>query len=270
MKAWVIESLEGIDKLKLMDVPDPRPGRGEVALDMLYAALNPADRYLAQREYPADPPLPHVLGRDGLGVVREIGEGVSGIRPGEKRAILRGETGVTRWGTFAQRVVVAGDSLVEIPPGWTEQEAAGATLVYLTAYQALSMWGELRDAVVLISGASGGVGVAALQLASAMGHRVAALSRSREKRDRLVQLGATFAIDPNDPTWTSQLKQMPAAGRVDLIVDNVGGALFSEMLDTLGYGGKVSCVGRLAGPVPQFNTAALLFRRLRIDRKSVV
>ena len=92
--------------------------------------------------------------------------------------------------------------LVEIPAGWSEPEAAGATLVYLTAYQALTMWGPLPpSAVVLVTGASGGVGVAAVQLAAAMGYKVLALSRSPEKSRRLEQLGATATFNPEDPKW---------------------------------------------------------------------
>ena len=143
MKAWVIESFHGIGQIRLADLPDPVPREGEVVLEVHYAGLNPADSYLAQGRYPARPPLPHILGRDGMGVVVQLGAGVSEVRIGDRRAILRGETGVTRPGTFAQRVAVPAQNLVEIPAGWTEPEAAGATLVYLTAYQALTMWDPL-------------------------------------------------------------------------------------------------------------------------------
>ena len=268
MKAWLLPSLEGIEELRLEEVAEPKLQPGEVLLDVLYAGLNPADRYLAERQYPAKPSLPHVLGRDGMGAVKEVAA-AAGIKVGDKMAILRGEVGISRWGTFAQRVAVPAESLVAIPGGWTEAEAAGATLVYLTAYQAITMWGALRDAVVLVSGASGGVGVAAVQLAKAMGHRVVALSRSDQKRKKLLDMGASMALDPIDPSWTAQLKRMLSPKRVDLAIDNIGGTLLPEMIDTLGENGRVSCVGRLAGPVPQFNTAALLFRRIRIGGVAV-
>jgi NADPH:quinone reductase len=176
---------------------------------------------------------------------------------------------VSRWGTFAQRVVVPAESLAPVPEGWSDQEAGGASLVYLTAYQALSMWGELTDAIVLVSGASGGVGVASIHLARAMGHKVVALSRSEEKRRRLTELGAFAVFDPGNKQWRRELKQLLAPRRVDLAIDNIGGALFPEMIDTLGDHGKVSCVGRLAGPVPQFNTGSLFFRRIRIGGVAV-
>jgi NADPH2:quinone reductase len=173
--------------------------------------------------------------------------------------------GINQPGTFAQRVAVPAESLVEIPAGWTEPEAAGATLVYLTAYQALTMWGPLPpSAVVLVTGASGGVGVAAVQLAAAMGYKVVALSRSPEKSRRLEQLGASVTFTPEDSKWSLALKNNLGPRRVDLAIDNVGGNLLPQVISTLGDQGRVSLVGRLAGPVPNFNTATLFFRRNRL------
>lgn len=269
MKAWLLDRMEGISRLKLAEAPDPHPAAGEVVLSIDFAALNPADRYLAEGQYPARPPMPHILGRDGVGTVLEVGPGVTGLKSGEKRAILRGEVGVSRAGTFAQRTIVPVESLVEIPDGWSEEEAGAAPLVYLTANQALTQWGELPPAVVLITGASGGVGVAGTQLASLMGHTVVALSRSDKKRQQLSELGATIALDPEDRNWPAQLKEQLGRRRVDLAIDNIGGPLFSQVIDTLGDHGKVSVVGRLAGPVPEFNTASLFFRRLRIGGVAV-
>jgi NADPH2:quinone reductase len=177
---------------------------------------------------------------------------------------------VDQAGTFAERVAVPAQNLVEIPSGWSEQEASGATLVYLTAYQALTTWGPLpASSVVLVTGASGGVGVATLQLASAMGHRVLALSRSEEKGRQLKQLGAEETFNPEDSHWRQALKSMLAPRRVDLAIDNIGGKLLPEVIDTLGDFGRVSLVGRLAGPVPNFNTAALFFRRIRLGGVAV-
>lgn len=270
MKAWLIDAFTGIGGLRMAEAPEPVPQAGEVILQVRYAALNPADRYLAEGQYPAKPPLPHILGRDGVGTVVQAAGEEPGIRAGGQYAILRGDVGVNRPGTFAERVAVPVQSLMEIPTGWSEPEAAGATLVYLTAYQALTMWGPLPPgSVVLVTGASGGVGVAAVQLAAALGHTVAALSRSPEKGRRLQQLGAAVVLNPDDPQWRRALKSALAPRRVDLAIDNVGGRLLPEVIDTLGDLGKVSAVGRLAGPVPNFNTAALFFRRLRLGGVAV-
>jgi NADPH2:quinone reductase len=270
VKAWLIDELNGIGGLRLADAPDPVPQPDEVILQVQYAALNPADRYLAENLYPAKPRLPHILGRDGIGLVVAVGSGVTGVRVGDRRAILRGQVGSNRPGTFAQRVALPAHDLVEIPAGWSEPEAAGATLVYLTAYQASTMWGPLpASAVVLVTGASGGVGVAAVQLAAAMGHKVLALSRNPEKSRRLEQLGATATFNPEDSKWRQTAKTLLEPRRVDLAIDNIGGKLLPEVIETLGEQGRVSLVGRLDGPVPSFNTATLFFRRLRLGGVAV-
>ncbi|HSZ54823.1 MAG TPA: zinc-binding dehydrogenase [Tepidisphaeraceae bacterium] len=269
MRAWLLEKFEGLSALRLVEIADPVAAAGEVVMEVEYAALNPADRYLAEGQYPARPPLPHILGRDGCGKIVELGPGVQNLSIGDRRAILRGDVGVYRAGTFAQKVAVPVQSLVEIPQGWNEQQGASAALVYLTAWQALTQWGELPPSIVLISGASGGVGVAGTQLARAMGHTIVGLSRNPQKQQRLTELGAAIVLDPHDPQWPAQLKQRLGDRRVDLAIDNIGGPLLPQMIETLGDHGKVSVVGRLAGPVPQFNTASLFFRRIKIGGVAV-
>ncbi len=269
MQAWLLPKIGTIDSLQLEAIATPAPGLGEVTLDVLYAALNPADRYLAEGLYPASPPLPHVLGRDAVGVISRVGEGVGGWKPGDKALLLRGEAGVSRPGTLAQQVTVPAECLECLPEGWTDQQAACAALVYVTAYQALTQFGSKSQSVVLISGATGGVGVATTQLASAMGHTVVGLSRSSEKGAKLLGLGATWTLNPEDAQWPAALKQLLQPRRVDLIVDNIGGSLLPKMIDLLGMNGCISLVGMLAGPVPQFNTASLFFRRLRMQGVAV-
>jgi NADPH2:quinone reductase len=264
MRAWLLESQTGLGALRLAEVADPHPAEGQAILAVEFAGLNPADRYLAEGQYPAKPKFPHILGRDGIGKVVEVGAGAS-VSVGSKMIILRGETGVSMPGTFAEKVLVSAADLIPVPEGWSDQQAAGAPLVYLTAWQALNCWEDMpKSAVVLVTGASGGVGVASVQLARAMGHTVVALSRDPAKRGRLMELGARIVLDPAAADWTAQLRTALSGGRVDLAIDNIGGEQFSRLLETLGEHGRVSCVGRLAGEVPRFNTASLFFRRLRI------
>jgi NADPH2:quinone reductase len=266
MKAWLLDNMgDGVDKLHVGDLPEPKPRENEVVLDVRFAALNPADRYLAENLYPAKPTLPHVLGRDGMGVVSSIGPGVKGINVGEKMLLLRGEVGINRPGMFAERAAVPVESLARILESWSDEEAAGAATVYLTAHQSIFQWGDLPpQAVVLVTGASGGVGVATIQLALALGHTAIGLSRDPAKSKKLRDLGAAATFDPNDKDWRKRLKETLGKRRVDLVVENIGGQLFSDCIDTLGDRGRVSVVGRLAGPVPEFNTASLIFRRIRI------
>jgi len=272
MKAWLWDGSAGLGHLHLTEAPEPVAAAGEVVLDLDYAALNPADQYLAEGRYPypVDPPLPHVLGRDGVGTIVATGDGVTNVHVGERRAILRGDVGVFRWGTFAERVSMSARTLIEIPDGWTDEESSGATLVYLSAYHALTLWEPLNPhSVVLVTGASGGVGVAAVQLAAAMGHTVVALSRSAVKQQRLKEIGAAFAFDPGDVGWPGRVNEALGGHGVNLAVDNIGGKLFPEVIDTMGELGRISCVGNLGGPIPNFDTGTLFSRRIRIAPMAV-
>ena len=151
---------------------------------------------------------------------------------------------------------------------------AGAPLVYLTAWQALTQWHDPpapppAGAVLLVTGASGGVGVASVQLGKSMGLTVVALSRSEEKRATLKRLGADVVCDPADRNLVNDVKAAISPKRVDLVVESVGGALLTQVIDLLGYGGRISVVGRSGGVVPEFNTGSLLFRRIRMGGVSV-
>lgn len=270
MLAWLLDSYSGVESLRLGEVEQPRPGAGEVLLRIRFAALNPADAFLAQGMYPAKPPMPHVLGRDGVGEVVAVGPDVSGVRQGDVVGILRCNVGVETWGTLAEFTAVPAASVAPVPAGWRMEEMAAAPLVFLTAMQALTQWSDppappKNGSVLLVTGASGGVGVASVLLGRSMGLTVVALSRSPEKRARLRELGADFAMDPEDP----DLRKAIAPRKVDLAVDNVGGALFNQVMAMLGYGGRISVVGRSGGPVPEFNTASLFFRRNRIGGVAV-
>jgi NADPH2:quinone reductase len=151
---------------------------------------------------------------------------------------------------------------------------AGAPLAFLTAWQALTQWSDppappKAGSVVLVTGASGGVGIASILLAKSMDLTVVALSRSEEKGAKLKALGADFVFDAADAGLRKAVLTALSPRRVDLAVDNIGGALFNEVIAMLGYAGRISVVGRSAGPVPEFNTASLFFRRNRVGGVAV-
>ena len=274
MRAWLMDAYEGTEKLRLGEVQDPEPGPGQVLLRVRLAALNPADAFLAQAMYPARPPLPHILGRDGVGDVIAVGSGVGNALMGQTLGVLRSSVGVEAWGTLAEKVVVPAVAVVPVPQGWSLEEMAGAPLVYLTAWQALTQWADpptppRAGSVLLVTGASGGVGVASVLLGKSMNLTAVALSRSQEKGAKLKELGADFVFKPEDQNLRKALMAAIAPKRVDLAVDNVGGALFNDVVAMLGRNGCVSVVGRSGGVVPEFNTATLLFRRNRIGGVAV-
>lgn len=274
MRAWLMDSYAGVDKLRLGEVPDPSPGPGDVLVRVQFAGLNPADAFLASGLYPAKPPLPHVLGRDGAGDVDLVGASVRGIKAGDKIGILRCDIGVERWGTLADKVVVPAGSLASFPTGWSAEEMAAAPLVFLTAWQALTQWSNppappRPGSKVVVTGASGGVGVASVLLGKSMNLTMIALSRSVEKRARLKELGADSVWDPKEPHLGEAIEHSAAGDKVHLIIDSVGGPLLPPLLKYLDYGGRISIVGRSGGPVPEFNTAALLFKRIRLGGVAV-
>lgn len=269
-----MDSYDGVEKLRLGEVPDPEPGPGEVLLKLKFAALNPADAFLSQGMYPAKPAMPHILGRDGVGEVVKPGPGVAGFNIGSTVGILRCDAGVNVWGTLADKVVIPAASLAPIPSGWSLEQATAAPLVFLTSWQALTQWSDppapaAKGSVLLVTGASGGVGTASVQLGKSMGLTVVALSRSPEKRAKLLELGADLVFDPADKDLRKSVLAAIAPKKVDLVVDSVGGALFNEVIAMLGYAGRISVVGRSGGGVPEFNTASLFFRRNRIGGVAV-
>jgi len=218
--------------------------------------------------------LPHILGRDGVGTALAVGPGVRTAYVGQTVGILRCNAGVTAWGTLAEKTVVPAASLAPVPPGWGEKEMAAAPLVFLTSWQALTQWSESSQPpapgdALLVTGASGGVGVASVLLGKSMGLTVVALSRSGEKRARLKELGADFVFDPGEPRLGKTILGALDPRKVDLVVDSVAGPGFQQIVATLDYGGKISVVGRSGGPVPEFNTATLFFRRNRIGGVAV-
>lgn len=274
MRAWLMDSFEGVEKMQLREAPDPQPGPGQVLLRVKFAALNPADAFLARAMYPANPPLPHILGRDGVGEVLAVGPNVPHVRTGDTVGVLRCDVGVATWGTLAEKTVVPAASTAPVPAGWKLEEMACAPLALLTAYQALTQWSDppappAPGSVVLVTGASGGVGIATIYLAKSMGLTVVALSRSAEKGAKLKQLGADFVFDPASPEVRNDVAKALAPKKVDIAVDNIGGAFFNQVIAMLGYRGRISVVGRSAGPVPEFNTASLFFKRNRIGGVAV-
>jgi NADPH2:quinone reductase len=274
MRAWLMDGYEGVEKLRLADVAEPKPGPGEVLLRVRYAALNPADAFLARGMYPAKPALPHILGRDAVGEVVAAGADVQQPKVGESVGILRCDVGVSVRGTLAEMVVTRAASVTPVPQGWSAPEMAGAPLAFLTAWQALTQWSEPNTpppagSVLLVTGASGGVGVASVLLAKSMGLTVVALSRSGVKADKLKELGADSVFSPDDPELRAKVSAAIAPRKVDLAVDNVGGPLFAQVIAMLGYAGRISVVGRSGGAVPEFNTGTLFFRRNRIGGVSV-
>lgn len=263
MRAWRFHEFGDIGNYKLEDVPEPERQDGEVLIRLQRASLNPADRFLIEGRYPGAGKLPLTVGRDGAGVVEEAPAN-GRFKTGDTVIVLRSEIGITRQGTLAEYVAAPEAVVAPLPEGWSIEEGAAAPLVYLTAWKALVLQGAWQESeTVLVTGASGGVGIAAVQLAKALGAKVVALSRDEQKQARLRELGADFAFDSDAPDLAKQVTE--AVGGIDLFVENLGGPFIETNLGMANLNGRIMVIGLLAGRKPPVDLGALLFKQVRIE-----
>lgn len=264
MKSWRFHEFGPIENLKMEEVPVPEPAEGEVLIELAYAALNPADRFLVNKLYPGAGDPPFAVGRDGSGTIAKAAEG-GRFAEGDEVVILRSEIGIKREGTLAQYVCVPEASIAPIPSGWSGQQGAAAPLVFLTAWQALVEEGLLEEGKkVLVTGASGGVGTASVILGKALGGQVLALSRSPEKRKKLEELGADFTFDSADPELVKTVRAALDGGRVDVVVENLSGPFLQKSINLTGYKGRICVVGLLAGLKSELVIGTFIFKRVHI------
>jgi NADPH2:quinone reductase len=265
MKSWRFHEFGDITNLQLEDIPVPKLPPGEALVKLNYAALNPADAFLVMGKYPRPGKPPFAVGRDGCGTIQKPGDSGK-FKAGDKVVLLRSNIGITREGTLAEYVAVPEESLAPLPDGWTEQEGAAAPLVFLTAWQALVGVGNLLAThTALVTGASGGVGTASVLLAKAMGATVVALSRSADKRTRLKERGADITLDADIDGLEQRAKEALDGGRVDVVVENLGGPYLQASINLCCEGGRIAQVGLLAGLKSEVVVGTLLFKRVRIE-----
>lgn len=265
MRAWRFHEFGDIANYAIVDVAEPEPGDGEVLIRLRYASLNPADRLLIEGKYPGAGDLPLTVGRDGSGTVEKSGEG-SRFKAGDEVIVLRSEIGITRQGTLAEFVAPPESVVAHLPKGWTMEEGAAAPLVYLTAWKALVVQGGLRKGQsVLVTGASGGVGIASVQLAKALGAKVIALSRSEEKRRRLEELGADAALDDGASDLSQKVRAALGGKGPDVVIENLGGARLDQHIGIANLNARVMVIGLLAGRISEINLGQVLFKQVRIE-----
>lgn len=265
MFAWQFHDFGDISSNYLMEEID-LPGRedDEVTIRLNFASLNPADRLLVEGSYPFGGELPLVVGRDGAGVV-EVASSGSRFNIGDQVMILRSNVGITRQGTLAEYVNVPESVVAHVPEGWGLDEAASAALVYLTAWKALVVQGRLKEGeTVLVTGATGGVGIAAVQLAKAIGARVVAMTRSASKAETLVKLGADFVIDSGVDDLSAELQER-CGGGADLIVENIAGDTLQEHVNACNLNGRIMVIGLLGARDATLNFGPVLFKQVRIE-----
>ncbi len=269
MRAWRFHETGDIKNLVLEETDTPVPGRGEVLVKLKCAGLNPADRYLVQGQYPRAGAPPFTPGRDGSGVVVQAASG-SRFKAGEKVCILGGLTGISTPGTLAEMCPVPEEWLAPVPENWTFEQAAAAPLVHLTAWRALVVCGNLTaQDTVLITGASGGVGTAAVFLAKALGAHVIALSRDHAKRKTLEAMGADIAVDSDSEALEQEVRKAAGDAPVSLVIDTLGGPFLEKCIRMVGGHGRIMVVGLLADLKSEIPIALLIHKNLRLQGLSV-
>lgn len=261
MNAYLTDVPGGWDATRIVDVPLP-PGRDDQALVAIRAVgLNPADAFQIEGRYPGGPKPPFIAGRDAAGVVIQADK-TGRWTPGQPVVLLQSAVSDLKNGTLIEQQWINAECLTDLPMGWSFADASAGPLVYLTAWMSLTRAAPLSaEQVVLVTGASGGVGLASVHLASACGATVVALSRSPEKRQRLLAQGAHFAFDPSMDKLKDQINAATGRKGVDVVVENVGGAQLTSAVHLLAVHGRISVVGVLAGVEASLPIPAFMFKR---------
>lgn len=246
MKAVLCKELGPADKLVVGDAPDPVAAAGHVVVDVKAAGLNFPDTLIIEGKYQVKPDLPFTPGGEGAGVVTELGEGVTHLKVGDKVIFM------TQTGAFAEKTAVPAITTIPMPEGMPFEMAAGITLTYGTSYHALKQRAQLQPGeTVLVLGAAGGVGIATVELAKAMGAKVIAAASTDEKLEFCKASGADELINYSTEDMKARLKEITGGKGVDVIYDPVGGDYTEAAFRNMAAGGRHLVIGFAAGDIPK-------------------
>jgi len=245
MKAVLCKQYGPPSSLVVEEVPAPEPAAGQVLVEVHAAGVNFPDSLIIQGKYQFKPDLPFSPGAEVAGTVKKVGAGVTGLGVGD-RVIA-----ATTWGGYAQQVVAQAERVFRMPDGMEFETAAGFLIAYGTSHHALKDRGELKPGeTVLVLGAAGGVGLAAVEIAKAMGARVIAAASSADKLTVCREHGADETIDYASEDLRERIKSITGGRGVDVVYDPVGGALSEQALRSMAWRGRFLVVGFAAGPIP--------------------
>ena len=254
MHAWLCENPVGIDALTWKEMPTPVPAAGEVLIEIKAASLNFPDILIVQNKYQMKPALPFVPGSEYAGTVAAVGSGVTHLKVGQSVACLSGTGG------FGTHTIAPADRCMPLPAGFSFVDAAAFIMIYATSHHALIDRAQLKAGeTVLVLGAAGGVGTAAIQIAKAMGAKVIAAASSDEKCALCKSIGADETINYQTENLRDRLKALTNGNGPDVIYDPVGGDFAEPAFRSIAWRGRYLVVGFASGPIPAlpFNLALL-------------
>jgi NADPH2:quinone reductase len=263
MRALLVRQHGPLHNLRLEELPDPRPGPEEVLIDVQAASVNFPDLLVIGGTYQNLPPLPFVPGKDMAGTIAAVGANVSSFKEGE-RVMAQVE-----YGAYAERAVAPAGNCHRLPSRMSYAEGAAMGLTYLTAYFALVERGGLQAGeVVLVTGAAGGVGVATVQLAKALGATVLAAVSDESKAAVARASGADHIVRTDAAVLRDSLRQQvfDSVGKrgADLVIDSVGGDVFDASLRAIAWCGRLVTVGYASGRIPEVKAGLLLVKNISL------
>jgi NADPH2:quinone reductase len=259
MKAVVCKSFGPPENLTLEEVADPTPGRGQVLIDVHAVGLNFPDVLQIAGKYQFQPPFPFTPGSELAGVVAEVGTGVAGVHPGDRVMAL------VATGAMAEKVVADASAVDVIPQTMDFDTAAGLGIAYGTSYHALVQRARLKPGeTLLVLGASGGVGLAAVEIGKAFGARVIAAASTDQKLEVARQHGADVLLNYSQGSLKDTVKELTAGSGADVIYDPVGGDLFDQSTRCINWNGRILVVGFASGVIPKYPVNLALLKGCEI------
>lgn len=259
MKAILCNAFGTPSELVYEDIPSPKLGKGEVRVGIHAAGVYYGDALLIAGGYQLKPPFPFVPGTEAAGEVLEVGEGVDGLKPGDR--VMGGKW----YGCFAEEMIVSLERVFKIPENMDYQDAAAFHINYGTAHLALTHRGNLKAGeVLLVHGAAGGVGLTTVELGKQLGATVIATASTPEKLALVEKYGADHLINYTEENFKDKVKELTGGNGADVIFDPVGGDVFDQSMRCINWEGRILVIGFTSGRIPEAPTNLTLVKNFSI------
>jgi NADPH2:quinone reductase len=260
MKAFVCKEFGPLENISWTEIPEPPIEAGKVRVRIHFSSIGFMDTLMIRGLYQLKPPLPYIPGACGAGEVIELGSGVSEIKVGDRVSFLN------YYGAFAEQIITDEASIVVLPDEMSYEQAATYRLSYNPAYLGMVYRAKLQPGEnLLVTGASGGVGLAAVRLGKVLGARVIAAIGTADKEDIVRQAGADEVVSyTSGPPLREQVKALTEGKGADVILDVVGGDVFDECMRCLNFMGRVIVMGFTSGRIAEAKTNLILLKNASI------